>query len=290
MSGTVLRSQQIRIKKGHPLYNYCDQMCFNAKNLYNIGNFYIRQVFTGLKKDPSEQEVNEQVVINTINNNISQINNIKKQYTEKRRLKELSKPTAEQKEIKEAVLFDKLSKESPYLSYYVLESVFKVVKQVDYVRLPAHINQHVLKQLFRDWKSFYKSLADYKVNPAKYLGRPKIPKYAKKDGRKICTLTNQICTIKNNKYLKLPHTKYKLNIGKLGLCDKLKEIRIIPKTDHYIVEVVLEHVVINALKTETPDRIIGIDLGVNNLATIVNNIFLSMMELPKKNINLAVVA
>ncbi len=38
----MFRTQKIKIKKSYRMYNYFDEICFNAKNLYNIGNFYIR--------------------------------------------------------------------------------------------------------------------------------------------------------------------------------------------------------------------------------------------------------
>ena len=255
----TLRTQQIRIKKGHRFYDYCDQMSYNAKNLYNIGNFYIRQVFTGLMKDSNKREINEKEVINTINDNIPKINNIKKAYNKKRLLKELSKPAEERKEVKDTVLFTSVSKESPYLSYNLLEAVFKTIKQRDYINLPTQVNQQVLKQLFQDWKSFYRSLSDYRENPSKYLGRPRIPRYVKIDGRKKVSFTNQVCTIKDNKYLKFPFTNYRLNIGKLGLDGKLKEVRILPRADHYIIEIVLERGIEIKPKPEYLKRIIAID-------------------------------
>ena len=68
------RTYQFRIKKSNPLFNYCDEMCFNSKNLYNIGNFYIRQAFSGLKKEEALRHENEITVINNINKNIGIIN------------------------------------------------------------------------------------------------------------------------------------------------------------------------------------------------------------------------
>lgn len=41
----TLRSEIHIIKKNHRLFEYCDQMCFKSKNLYNYANYIIRQEF-----------------------------------------------------------------------------------------------------------------------------------------------------------------------------------------------------------------------------------------------------
>ena len=38
-------TEQIIIRKGHELYDYCDTMRFQSKNLYNLANYYVRQNF-----------------------------------------------------------------------------------------------------------------------------------------------------------------------------------------------------------------------------------------------------
>ena len=80
-----------------------------------------------------------------------------------------------------------------------------------------------MQEVFEAWKAFFKSIKDYSIHPEKYKGRPKPPKYAKKGGHKAITFTNQTCVIKDNKYLKFPKTKQKLNIGKLSTMGILKD-------------------------------------------------------------------
>jgi putative transposase len=48
---SVYRTFQIWIKPGHRLYPYLEQVCQDAKNLYNTTNFYIRQVFTAFRQN-----------------------------------------------------------------------------------------------------------------------------------------------------------------------------------------------------------------------------------------------
>ncbi|MGU8678919.1 RNA-guided endonuclease InsQ/TnpB family protein [Clostridium perfringens] len=137
--------------------------------------------------------------------------------------------------------------------------------------LGSNSSQMTLKILCRDWKSFLVSVKDYSKNPNKYLGKPKLPKYKKKDGRHICVLTNMQSQIKDGylffafKYLKPFNNMFKVNFE-----GKHMQTRIIPRGSVYILEIVYEKE-INELKEET-NRILGIDLGVDNLATCVNNI------------------
>lgn len=258
MCDKTLRTMEIRIKKGHKLYPYFDDMCFKSKNLYNITNFYVRQVFSGIKKDPVLRQINEQEVINNINKYIPLINEIKINTAAKKNTTPKTYPL--------------LSEVNPYVNYDLINGVLKTMNQIDYISLPAHTNQHIIKKVFADWKSFFESIKDYKINPSKYKGCPRPPKYAKKNGRKTCIFSNQVCVIKDNKYLKFPKIKTHLNIGKIGNLDGiLKEVRVTPNHNYFTVQVVVE-IKGNKPLNEEPKNIIGIDLGVNNFATITNNI------------------
>ena len=48
------------------LFAYMDRLTAGAKCMYNVANFHIRQLITGLKKDPSERTPNEQGVIDKV--------------------------------------------------------------------------------------------------------------------------------------------------------------------------------------------------------------------------------
>ena len=41
----VKRVERIQVNRNHELWNYCDKMCFAAKNLYNYANYITRQEF-----------------------------------------------------------------------------------------------------------------------------------------------------------------------------------------------------------------------------------------------------
>src|SRR5690606_37910094 len=132
----------------------------------------------------------------------------------KKQEKEKLKPVTERKTVK-ANLFSQPTKENPFVSYNLLDALFKHTNQKDYRSLPAQSSQWVMKSAYANWESFFTSIQDYRVNPHKYRGRPRIPGYAKRHLKEI-TSTNQDCIIKDQKYLKFPKTKLQLNIGKLG--------------------------------------------------------------------------
>ena len=269
------RTYQFRIKNNNSLFSYCDEMCFNSKNLYNIGNFYIRQAYSGLKKETALRYENQVFVINNINDNIEALNNIKIATFEKRKNYKNSKLKDKPS------LFSHITKDNPFVSNMLLDGVFKLIEQVDYRSLPAQTNQAVLKLLNQDWKSFFEALKEYKINPCKFKGRPKMPHYAKKDSRKVAIFTNQSCKLKTitkkNKtlsYLIFPKTKLVLNLGEFQLkSNKLKEVRIVPGSNFYTVEVITA--VPKSIVKEDSSRIISIDLGVNNFATIASNVGLN---------------
>ena len=142
--------------------------------------------------------------------------------------------------------------------------------QQDYRSLPTQSSQGIMKTVFQNWKSFYASLREYKANPSKYKARPKIPGYSRSHEKEV-SFSNQDCVIKEVKFLKFPKTKERLNIGKLGFVEgKLKQVRVVPKYGHYIVEMILEIPLKQEMK-ESKNRLLSIDLGNDNLATIVTN-------------------
>ncbi|BCS80125.1 hypothetical protein CaldiYA01_00850 [Caldicellulosiruptor diazotrophicus] len=155
-------------------------------------------------------------------------------------------------------------KSGRWIRYRELDKMLK--DHESYKSLPAQTSQQVLRLLDKNWKSFFKAMKEWGKDKSKFLGRPKLPKYKKKDGRAISIFTNQQCKIKNG-YLTFPKTELKL---KTRITDKLKEVRIIPKGSIYVVEIVYEKEI--AKVKRPPKRIAGIDLGLNNFVTLVNNI------------------
>jgi putative transposase len=262
------KTMQIWIKKGHRMHGYFQEMCQNAKNLYNTTNFYIRQVFTGLTQEKELQPL-QQEVLDCIKKNLPKINDNQLFAYQKKKEKEKAKPTDKRKEIK-CNLFEEPSKENPYVNYHFLDALFKSIAQQDYRSLPTQSSQGIMKTVFQNWKSFYSSLREYKVNPNKFKARPRIPGYSRSKEKEV-SFSNQDCVVKDNKFLKFPKTKERLNIGKLGFTKgKLKQVRVNPKYGHYVVELIFQ-VPSEQETKESKQRYMSVDLGIDNIATIVTN-------------------
>jgi putative transposase len=265
---TQYKTQQIWIKKGHRMYSYFRNACESAKNMYNTTNFYYRQVYTSLTQNKELQPL-QKVVLTLIENNIEKMNEVQQMAYEKKLKKEELKPENKRKKIT-CKSFILPSRENPFVDYYFLDSLFKVTTQPEYRSLPIQSSQWVMKTVFQNWKSFFESLKEYKINPIKFKGRPRIPGYSRATEKEIM-YTNQDCVVKNYKYLKFPKTKEQLNIGKLGRFDgKLKMVRVIPKYGQFVVELVMELAKTND-ERHINGRVMSVDMGIDNLATIVTN-------------------
>ena len=136
-----------------------------------------------------------------------------------------------------------------------------------YKALPAQTTQQILILIDKNWKAFFKAIKDWKKHPKKFLERPRIPGYKKKDGEFMLIFTNQQVKIRDG-WLILP--------GKIGLKVKtrvkesLREVRLIPKGVGYALEIIYEKTL--EVVKRNKERIAGIDVGVRNLITLVNNI------------------
>ena len=64
----------IDVRKGHPMFEYCDSITAWSKNMYNVANYHIRNVMTGLKKSPEERTANEEEVLKTVFDALKAVN------------------------------------------------------------------------------------------------------------------------------------------------------------------------------------------------------------------------
>ena len=156
-----------------------------------------------------------------------------------------------------------------WIRYNELDKMLKEKENsFDYRNMPMNSSaQQCLKLLDRNWKSFFASIKDYNNNPSKYLGRPKLPKYKPKNGRNVLILTNQNCKIKNG-YIKFPK-KFKGLLIKTKIRNGLQQVRVVPKDKYLVIEIVYKIEDVEPLVDN--GRYVGIDLGLDNFATITNN-------------------
>lgn len=152
--------------------------------------------------------------------------------------------------------------------------LFQLCKEgVDYRDLGSNVGQQTLRLLDKNWKSFFVAIKDWKKNPQKYLGKPNLPRYKNKNGRCVLGLDNNKFSICDG-YIRFSWKpiNYLNNTFKTKIPEesKLTQCRFIPKGLYYAMEIVYEIEVPDI--PENSERIAAIDLGVNNFATITNNI------------------
>jgi IS605 OrfB family transposase len=153
-------------------------------------------------------------------------------------------------------------------NYIETQKHFQNTNQKDYRALPTKVAQQTMINVDHNIKSFIAALAAYNEDPSKFKAKPRLCKYKHKEtGRAILIYTNQAISQKQ------------LRLGTIALSGtniRIKtevknpiEVRIIKSTDCYVVEIVYE--------CEEPKQKLNqknksaIDLGLNNLATLTDN-------------------
>lgn len=162
-----------------------------------------------------------------------------------------------------------------WIRYAELDKILKSDTEYnDYAEMPtAQSAQQILRLIDKNWNSFFKSVKDWSKHKEKYLGRPKLPKYLKKDSKYLLILTNQNCKIKDG-YVHFPKVFNGFRIKPKFLeredYKSFQQVRIIPHKSNLVIELIYE-IDCHERKADN-DRYIGIDIGINNLATVANNI------------------
>ena len=149
-----------------------------------------------------------------------------------------------------------------YLNYYGNYNLTKTQECYDY--LPKKVFTQTLKHVDMVFKSFFALLKNKNV-------KNKIPKYLDKvNGRYVATFTKQAISLREFKKtgkLRLSQTDIYI-ATKLTDFSSLKEVRIVPRTHHYVIEVV--YLVKEKTRCDN-GKYASIDLGLNNLATVAFN-------------------
>lgn len=155
-------------------------------------------------------------------------------------------------------------KEVDTLNWQNINRIFNQSNQFDYRELPSKVSNTVLKKLGNNISSFW-SL----VKKPDYNKKVRLPKYLHKtDGRFIVEFNKQTFSNKRDEDNNLIICKSSLNLKIPTKVENPQQIRIVPKIGCYLIEVVYE---IKENKIKQNQRVASIDLGLNNLATVVTN-------------------
>ncbi len=179
-------------------------------------------------------------------------------------------------------------KNGKWIRYGEMDKILKADSEYDdYKQMPtAHSAQQTLRLLEKDWKSFFIAIKDWSKNKDKYFGRPKLPKYKSKDGKHILILTNQNVKLKED-ILVFPKVfnGFTLNpqfINKDNFVS-FQQVRFIPNYNSFTVELVYNIEISDAVLPDN-ERYLGVDIGLDNLATVVNNVGLKPVVINGKGL------
>lgn len=173
-----------------------------------------------------------------------------------------------------------------WIRYNQLEKLFKTTNQIDYRSLSIASSQQILRLLDTNLKSYFRAIKSWKRDNKKFTGCPKFPKY--KDsvkGRNIMIYdAGQLSKLHDHKLVFPKKDRIQpINIK----CPKedIRQVRIIPQSSCYVIEIVYNF---NETVKEINNEYLAVDLGVNNLAAVVNtknNDHLLINGKPLKSIN-----
>ena len=170
-----------------------------------------------------------------------------------------------------------------FKNFYDVNRVFVHGNQKDYRALPTKVSNQVLMLVDRAFKSYF-ALYRKKMN-GDYSQNVRIPGYLNKtSGRYVVPYTKEALSLKNKGFVKLSKTNIviKTRLSR----DEVKSARIVPKGNHFVIEI-LYKAVVKPLKSDEPKRVAFVDPGLNNLMTVTSNCFnpLIFNGKPLKSIN-----
>ena len=170
------------------------------------------------------------------------------------------------------IIKQELKNNNKWMRYNKLNQILKNTKNLEntfnYKLLKAQTSQQILKLIDKNWKSFFEAIKDYKINPKKYNGKPRSPKYLNKNDLYLLIFTNQNSKIKNNKIILYKNIKINIPEYKNKNFSNFQQVRILPlKNNVYEIEIIyLENIKNIELNY---NKYASIDFGVNNLITLV---------------------
>jgi putative transposase len=153
--------------------------------------------------------------------------------------------------------------------YLPVAEVYQRIKDHEaYCALPRKVSNDVLRQLERDWRAFFAARAAWHADPAKFLGRPKLPRYKdKQTGRNLLIYDIQALSAPGLRKGEVIPSQLGITISTRQT--GVRQARIAPRKGYYVVEVVYERASVPAAVNPTLHA--GVDVGLNNLATIASD-------------------
>ena len=171
-----------------------------------------------------------------------------------------------------------------------MERKFRDERQINYFNLPQKVSQQVLRDVQSDWSSYVAHVVKNKAYPEGSLERKETinpPRYKHKDGYARLRYTIQAISFKRYPGKACPSgLDIGLDIPKFINPHRIQQLVIEPDGADYI-RITFIYKVTPADMLSDNGRVMGIDLGVNNLATCGTNVGRGMIVngKPLKSIN-----
>ena len=231
----MILSEEHRIKKhkNAELLREIDNYCYKVKNLSNSVNYLIKQCYrihTKIKNGKTLEEWEDEL-IRAINSGITEYNLGR---SEVKRLRYIDTDNG-----------------------YIADAYFlEVYKDVPY----ATCSQICIQEKCREWKSFYRATAEYGKDPKKFKEHPHVPGYLNpKTGRVSLVITSQNFKVDEAGNVTMP--KFLSGIHIRARHGNVRQIRIKIFKNSILISLMYE----KEEKQICGTKIMGIDLGVNNL-------------------------
>lgn len=148
------------------------------------------------------------------------------------------------------------------------ELYHKISKTDAYYAMPnTKVAKQIIRRIHKAWIGYREAHKDWRKNPDKYLGEPKIPKYKDKlKGRYVLIYPDETVSkpYLRKGIVKLTPSPVEFSSG----LTQVKEVRVIPATGCYVVEIVYTQEELTAIQG---GEIAGIDIGLVNLVTLTSN-------------------
>ena len=164
--------------------------------------------------------------------------------------------------------------EGKYLRY---EENYHLLKSSDnYRMLNSNMAEQILKEVDGSFKSFFMLLAKAKRGFYSYKDI-KLPHYLRKEGYYPLTIgfvriSNNVLVLPMSNSYRKGHSKVEITIPPMLVGKKIKEIRIIPKSDGRFFEIQYTYEAGQDIKEELDfNKSLSIDVGVNNFVTSITN-------------------
>lgn len=155
-----------------------------------------------------------------------------------------------------------------YLDWIKVDRLMVDSKDVDYYALPTRVAKQTLRLLDRNFKSFFALLKKKKKN--EHDKPVRIPRYLDKEDRAIAIFPKDSISKKSLKKGLIKLSSLSIEIPTKVTESNIVEVRILPRNNHHVVEVVYE-IEDKEVKSDNR-RYASIDLGLNNLATVGSNV------------------